>query len=434
MTDPQPQVLAFDAAIESIGNEELVRSGPGTLAGRYLRARWQPVYHSVDLAPGRAKAIRVFGESFTLFRGASGTAYLMEGNCPHRGIQLAAGWVEGEALRCFYHGWKFDGGGQCVEQPAEENGYAAKVRLRSYPVREYLGLVFAYLGEGAPPAFPEYPEFEYFDGLLELDSYSRACNYFQNLENALDMSHVGYVHGDNVAAFSGIGLGRALSAKETDWGVEYVFTRKDGQRRVNQFGMPNLFNMYALPTDPEIRWQESLFWWVPIDDRSHMQFSLHRVPAVGETAARIRERRQARRATIDLAHQGLAEDILAGRLTIAEVDKDRCDMVRLQDDIAQVGQTRIVDRAKERPGRADVGVILLRKLWKRELLALAQGRPTKDWRRPKGMGPSAWGLMGAPARLPATPEEAGEHRAEVVDVRPYVEVKAQLDALAWTPD
>jgi 5,5'-dehydrodivanillate O-demethylase len=401
--------------------DDIVCTGPGTLAGRYLRRIWQPVYHGVDIAQGRAKPLRILGETFALYRGASGALHLVDGYCPHRGTRLSAGTVEGEAIRCFYHGWKFDGGGQCVEQPAEESRFCDKIRIRSYPVREYLGLVFAYLGEGAPPEFPLYPEFECFEGLLEIDSYQRRCNYFQNLENALDMSHVGYVHGDNVASFSGIGLGRSLSAEESDWGLEYSFRRsKDGQVRINHFGMPNVFHMYALPNDPEILWQESLFWWVPIDDVSHMQFSLHRVPAKGEALARIRARRQARRSGIDLAHQKLAEEILAGRIGIREVDPKRCDLVRLQDDVAQLGQGRIADRSQDHPGLADAGVIALRKLWRRELLALAQGRETKAWKRRPGMGPSAWGLRGA---------LAGEDKAEIVDVRPHVEVEWQLNAL-----
>ena len=309
-----------------------------------------------------------------------------------------------------------------IEQPAEENAFCHKVSIASHPLREYLGLVFAFLGTGQPPEFPVHPEFEYFDGMVEIDSYSRDCNYFQNLENALDMSHVGFVHNDNVASYSGIGLGRSLCAEESDWGVEYTFRReKDGKTRSNLFGMPNIFHMYALPNDPEIHWQESLFWWVPIDDLSHMQFSLHRVPASGEARERIRARRQARRGEIDLAHQSLAEEILAGRLALREVDAKRCDLVRLQDDVAQLGQGRIADRSKDHPGLGDAGVIALRKLWRRELLAFEQGRATKPWRRKAGMGPSAWGQRGAPA---------GEASAEIVDVRPHVEVEWQLKALA----
>src|SRR5262245_41698174 len=97
---------------------DFVQTGPGTHAGRYLRMFWQPVFHSIDLAVGRAMPLRIMSESFTLYRGTTGRVFLVDFRCPHRGFQLAAGWVEGENLRCFYHGWKFAGDGRCIEQPA----------------------------------------------------------------------------------------------------------------------------------------------------------------------------------------------------------------------------------------------------------------------------------------------------------------------------
>ena len=408
--------------------EDCVRTGPGTPAGRYLRQFWQPVYHSVDLKPGRPVTIRIMSQDFTLYRGESGAAHLVDARCPHRGTQLSSGWIEGDDLRCFYHGWKFSSDGACIEQPAEENSFCHKVSIQSYPVREYLGLVFAFLGTGTPIEFPLHPEFEKFDGVVEIDSYSRDCNYFQNLENALDMSHIGFVHADNVAVFKGVGLGRALDAEESAWGVTYGFTRPDGQRRVQQFGMPNIFYMTALPTDPDIGWQESMFWWVPIDDTRHMQFSVHRVPAQGEVAARIHARRQARRSEIEIPHQQLALDILEGRAAMHDVDKKKVDLVRLQDDVAQVGQGLIADRDGERLGRADVGVIAIRRLWARELALFMEGRPTKHWQRDGQLVPRAWGLAGNPARIGG--EGAGGNKvAEVVDIRPYVEIDVQLKAL-----
>jgi 5,5'-dehydrodivanillate O-demethylase len=407
--------------------EDLLRTGPGTPAGRYLRQFWQPIYHAVDLPPGRAVAVRIMSEDFTLWRGQSGQAHLVDARCPHRGTRLASGRVEGDELRCFYHGWKFAADGRCVEQPAEENAFCAKVSIASYPVREYLGLIFAFLGTGPAPEFQAHPEFEHFDGMVEIDSYSRECNYFQNLENALDMSHVGFVHADNTAVFKGIGLGRALDAEESAWGVTYGFTRPDGQRRVQQFGMPNIFYLTALPTDPDIGWQESMFWWVPIDDRRHMQFSLHRVPVRGEVAERVHARRQARREAITVAHQDLAREILEGRIAMASVDKSKVDLVRLQDDIAQIGQGVIADREGERLGRADVGVIAIRRLWTRELAAFLAGRPTKTWRRDASIVPRAWGLAGNPARIGG--EGTSDGVAHVIDVRPEVEVAAQLKAL-----
>lgn len=402
-------------------------TGPGTPAGKYLRRFWQPVYHSADLKPGRAAPLRIMSEDLTLYRGEGGEAHLVAARCPHRGTRLHTGRIEGEDLRCFYHGWKFRSDGQCIDQPAEESFFAKNVCIRTWPVREYLGLVFAYLGEGEPPELPAYPTFEHFRGLVEVDSYVRECNYFQNVENSLDMSHVGFVHGDNRAAFQGIGLGRALDAKESEWGVTYTFRRPDGRQRVQQFGMPNVFYMTALPNEPDVEWQESLFWWVPIDDERHMQFSLHRLPLAGETAERFKVRRAARRSKIDLAHQEVCAAILAGMMHLEDVDRTRVDLVRLQDDIAQVGQGIYASQNAEKLGRADIGLATIRRLWRRELTALVEGQPLKDWKRPPTLVPQAWRLEEEGHVALATLDEGA--RAEIVDIRPFVEIEYQLRRL-----
>src|SRR5262249_19805122 len=115
--------------------------GPGTLAGRFMRRFWQPVYLDRQLEPGHAKPIRIVGEDFTLYRGAGGVPHVVAFRCAPRGTQLSTGWVEGDCLRCFYHGWKYDGSGQCVEMPAEDPAFPPKVQIKSYPTREHLGLI-----------------------------------------------------------------------------------------------------------------------------------------------------------------------------------------------------------------------------------------------------------------------------------------------------
>src|SRR5512145_761863 len=127
---------------------DFVHTGPGTLAGRYLRMFWQPVCCSHELAIGQTLPVRIMGEDFALYRGESGTPYLVAPRCAHRGTQLSVGSVEGECIRCFYHGWKYVGSGKCTEQPAEGQSFAEKVRIPSYAVNEYIGLIFAYVGAG----------------------------------------------------------------------------------------------------------------------------------------------------------------------------------------------------------------------------------------------------------------------------------------------
>jgi len=106
-------------------------TGPGTLAGRYMRAYWQPIYRAEDLLPGRAIPLRVMSEDFTLYRGQRGTPHLTASRCAHRGTLLSTGWVEGDSIRCRYHGWKYDGSGQCEEQPGEDGAFAQKVQIRT---------------------------------------------------------------------------------------------------------------------------------------------------------------------------------------------------------------------------------------------------------------------------------------------------------------
>lgn len=71
-------------------------TGPGTIAGRYMRRFWHPVYRAEDLQPGWAKPLRIMSEEFTLYRGEDGIPHAVAFRCPHRGAQLSSGWVEGD--------------------------------------------------------------------------------------------------------------------------------------------------------------------------------------------------------------------------------------------------------------------------------------------------------------------------------------------------
>jgi 5,5'-dehydrodivanillate O-demethylase len=373
---------AAEGSRRRISERDIGRTAPDTLAGRYLRSFWQPVFHTEQLPTGRTRLIRVMSEDFALYRGHDGVARLTQPRCPHRGMLLSAGSVEGDSLRCFYHGWKFDGGGRCLEQPAEPKPFCEKIHLRVFPTREYLGLVFAYLGEGAPPEFPRLAAFEEADVFTHTDSYVRPANFFNNLENVPDLSHLAYAHAHVTETWDNYADGPQISVEETGWGLKYTgFRPQSGKRLVSYFGMPNIVHAKGPRNDPEVDYREFLAWWVPIDDERHTQFTVVAVRGKSrEQFDRYLERQLALRRQRDLDRETLTRKVLSGELHMDEIDQSRVHILFLQDDVAQAGCGLIHERPPEHMGRSDVGVIAVRKLWLRELRAFAQGQPLTTWK------------------------------------------------------
>lgn len=363
---------------------DIAPTGPGTLAGHFMRTFWQPVYRAEDLKPGRAVPIKVMSQDLTLYRGEGGAAHVLAFRCAHRGTQLSTGWVEGDCIRCFYHGWKYDQTGQCVEQPAEEAGFAAKVKVQAYPTQEYLGLIFAYLGEGEPPPLPRYREFE-DEGIVETEKpVVWPCNFFNRLENSPDTVHLAFVHRDSPFSENGLIDVPRVESTETEYGIETKSIRSGDKVRLTHFHMPNINLISGSPSIPGGPWSYHVSWRVPVDDASCASYI---VDFQGLTGADAEKYLEQRRAQAESSQRGapaanLAQSVLRGDLAVDDIE-DRSRIVNVQDYVAQVGQGAIAPREQDQLGRSDVGVILLRKLWLRELKALAEGHPLTRWIRPE---------------------------------------------------
>jgi 5,5'-dehydrodivanillate O-demethylase oxygenase subunit len=379
----------------TITNDDLARTAPGTLAGRYLRLFWQPVARVADVVTDWPLPVRIMNEDLTVYRGASGQVHVVAGRCPHRGSQLSSGWVEGEALRCRYHGWKFDANGQCVEQPGEDPAFAQKTCIRSYPAQEYLGLVFAYLGDGAPPPLRRFPDFER-PGVVEAGPPELwPCNYFNRIDNACDPGHLAFAHRESLRR-SGLlwSLGiRTITAEETEYGVRTAETVPDRPVSYLHFHMPNVNQVRGRGRvegtlqDAATLYVDRLFFRVPVDDTNCVSFTIDFLPLTGAEAEAYRGRRRESQ-NIGLATlNDVADDILHGKQRMEHVDKDLSTykLFWLEDYTVQVGQGPIADRDNEHLGRMDAGVILLRKIWRRELQAFADGKPLTAWVTPSGL-------------------------------------------------
>jgi 5,5'-dehydrodivanillate O-demethylase len=356
-------------------------TGPGTVGGRYMRAYWQPVYCAQDLAPGQAVPIRIMGENFTLYSGESGKAHVVGFRCAHRGTPLTTGWVEGDCIRCLYHGWKYEATGQCVEQPGEDATFAAKVRLPSYPTEEYLGLVFAYLGEGDAPPLRRFPELEQ-DGVLLTDPPEPwPCHFLNRLDN--DMAHVPWTHRESLRRTGALMPPLRYYAHNY---VETEFGIADPTGAGNSHLLPNM-NVLRNPMR-NARWQgvfqHRLIFFVPVDDANSIAFDLTFVPGLtGQAAEAFREFRQEALSEYDSdSLEEIAKAILAGKMSVRDVPASlsREQQFMIEDYVTQVGQGPPSERDPEHLGRNDALVILFRKVWRREARALAEGRPLTAWK------------------------------------------------------
>jgi 5,5'-dehydrodivanillate O-demethylase len=370
------------------------QTAPDTLGGKYQRLFWHPIAASDDVAPGTTKPIKLLSEKFTLYRGETGKLHLTEFNCPHRRTQLSVGYVEGDAIRCLYHGWKFGPDGGCVERPAEP-GSCAHVRIKTYPVEEFLGLIFAYIGDGPVPSFPPFPAFE-GEGVIAVEEEFFECNHFQSWENDWDIYHADWTHkqGEIHGPTSGPGrhafymsMMRSSVFEETEFGVKRTLEVPGGVKNVSILLMPSSVRLYIPTFNEENRrgagpqFRDTYITHVAHDDVTHSAFLTQLVPVTGEAAERYRQHHaevRALRATLPTTAQA-GRDILAGRAKLSDYRQHPV-FVAIEDTSAQVGQGVIAERSKEMLGTSDAGIIYLRRLLARELTLLAEGQPTKDWR------------------------------------------------------
>jgi 5,5'-dehydrodivanillate O-demethylase len=381
-------VKSTSSALAHDVKNEFGPSGPGTLAGRYLRSFWQPVLNSNELAPGKAKPIRIMNEMFTLFRGHGGAAHVVAYRCPHRSSQLSTGWVEEDTIRCLYHGWRFSGDGQCVEQPNESATLTARTKIASYPTREHLGLIWAYLGEGEPPAWPPLPDFDE-EGFVETRSTVYPCNYFQTHENNFDPCHIlwSHSHGITHSDYSRLDVTVQPDPTEEPYGILNNWTFGAGFNVVAIGYMPNVIRTIVPSPNGLLKgglcpqYRDSFLIHVPVDDESHIFFRTQLVRLEGEPLERYQAaaaKLRARWAADWKPEVYYAEEIMAGRMSITDV-LEHPYLATIQDMVAQSGQGRMTDRHTEKLGQTDRFMNFFRRVYAREMGALAAGQPTRRW-------------------------------------------------------
>jgi 5,5'-dehydrodivanillate O-demethylase oxygenase subunit len=362
---------------------QLTQTARGTPMGRLLRRFWHPVALSAEVKAGEAVPVLVMGEELTLYRGRSGTAYLIGGRCAHRRTLLHTGWVEGECIRCTYHGWQYDGAGQCTQRPAERDAGLPTQRIGSYPLHEYCGLVFAWLGDAPAPEFalPRKQAFERPGGTVAAGKERWDVNWFQQIENSLDATHVSFVHQALRVGPFGEAVTPAvpeLSYAETEAGIEQTAVRSKDNVRKSDWTFPNNNHIVIPGLTRDDPWIDVGVWMTPNDDEHTTRFVLYGIPATHEEARSRFLDYFSKYGKYDPCEHH--DELFHGKI-YPPLDDALVGLTAAQDYISIKGQGTVADRSTESLGRSDLGIVTLRRIFWRELDAQESGGRVKQWRR-----------------------------------------------------
>ncbi len=162
----------------------------------FLKNCWYVSALDHELMDGKLLSRRLLGEHVLLFRGESGHLFALNDRCPHRGALLSQGRREGDAVRCMYHGIRFEGTGKCNQIPGQDL-IPPKLRVPAHPVTQRGPFIWIWMGDPAKadpalivdlpylqdPAWKGIPAYLHYD-----------ANYLLIVDNLSDFSHLAFVH------------------------------------------------------------------------------------------------------------------------------------------------------------------------------------------------------------------------------------------------
>ncbi len=165
-----------------------------------FRNHWYPAFFGNALADGECRGQELLGERI-LFKRIDGRVHAMEDRCAHRGVQLSVRpeCYSKNTISCWYHGFTYDvrTGGLVAIITDPESPLIGKVTLKTYPVEERKGVVFVFVGDGAPPALALDLQPGFLDDDIAVAPNGEHeivnSNWRLAAENGVDASHI-YIH------------------------------------------------------------------------------------------------------------------------------------------------------------------------------------------------------------------------------------------------
>ena len=272
---------------------------------------WYPVAFSSEVADGPI-GVKLLDERIVLYRTASGEVTAARDLCLHRGAPLSMGTVEGDVIRCKYHGFCFNAAGKCTLIPAHPGAaIPPKLNLKTYPVREAYGLIWITLGSGdAPfPVFEAWDDPDYLRVLPEALDLNAAAG--RQVEGFLDVGHFAFVHTETFGESNNpVVPTYPIEPTQTGFRADYVST------------VSNYPNHLKHLNPPDFQWRRLFEVFLPFTARLTVFFpeagQLHILNAVCPISARKSrmfapicrnfDKDAPLQATLDFNHQVFHED------------------------------------------------------------------------------------------------------------------------------
>ncbi|MEI6549854.1 MAG: aromatic ring-hydroxylating dioxygenase subunit alpha [Betaproteobacteria bacterium] len=352
-------------------NKLLTEVGRGTPMGELMRRYWQPIGAAVDLESKWTKRVRLLGEDLVIFKDRQGRLGLIAEQCPHRRASFAHGIPTENGIRCPYHGWEYNAQGKCIHQPNEQDkcAFRDKVSTDAYPVQEMGGMLFAYMGPQPQPLLPRWDGFVAQGTIRIMGRTILPINWLQIMENSLDPVHTEWLHGHHYEFLKeqeGIKVAISTRHLKIDFKeFEYGMTKhrlleghsEDGDDW--KVGHPIVFpNMLAVGNGDEKSRYYSFQMRVPVDDSHtmHLWFNAYVPPKDVEVPKHLLDK-------VHTYEVPFMDD--KGEFIVDNVDG--------QDMMAWISQGAIADRSLENLGATDKGIVMYRRMLKREMQKVQAG-------------------------------------------------------------
>jgi 5,5'-dehydrodivanillate O-demethylase oxygenase subunit len=241
-----------------------------------------------------------------------------------------------------------------------------KVKATAYPLQEFCGLIYAYMGPSPVPLLPDWEVMRRDDGkrLIEVLPVLN-CNWLQIMENSVDPCHTYYLHAHTLAMKGRADRGayyyrpiRNLNfeiVKTPTWGGVTKQRIYGGDQAEEERGHPVIFpNMLLSPQREHL----VMHIRVPIDDTHTRIFRVQFTP--NEDG---RPEPQPEQVPVKYQDSFRNED-----------GEFHLDTFSSQDAMAWETQGPITDRERETLGSSDRGIVMYRRLLREQIDAMAEGK------------------------------------------------------------